>query len=137
MKKIILGLFVLFAFAVTVSCKKKKGDDGNDRCGEQEIKASTTPKEGTIDPPQPGTSFPLIVNIETMPVGGASITVNAKTEGGSSTPFFTTTLENALGSNSFTISNTPVGTTCIVEVVVTSKTCLTNTWKGSYRYSAK
>jgi len=136
MKKIILGLSVLLVLAVTVSCKKKKDDGSGDRCGEKEIKASTTPANGTIDPPQPGTSFPLIVNIETMPVGGAAITVTAKAEGGSA-PYFTTTIDNALGSNSFTIANTPAGVTCVVETVITSKTCNTNQWKGSYRYSAK
>jgi hypothetical protein len=135
MKKIILGLSVLFVFAVAVSCKKKKGDDGSDRCGEQEIKVATIPAVNTIDPPAPGTSFPLVVNIETMPVAGASITVTAKQDGGAQ--YFTTTLDNALPSNSFTITGTPAGKQCVVDVVVTSKTCNTNQWKGSYRYSAK
>lgn len=134
MKKIILGLSVLLVFAVSISCKKKK-DGGGDRCGEQEIKVSTIPANGTIDPPQPGTSFPLVVNIETMPVAGAIITVSAKAEGGST--FFNTTVENTSTSNTIEINNTPVGTTCVVEVTVTSKTCNTNQWKGSYRYSAK
>lgn len=137
MKKIILfGLASILALTVTVGCKKKK-DEGNNRCGETEIKVTTIPANGTIDPPAPGTTFPLVVNIESMPVSGASITVNAKAEGGSSTPYFTTTLDNALQSNSFQITNTPAGTTCVVEVLVTSKTCNTNQWKGSYRYSAK
>jgi hypothetical protein len=135
MKKIILGLSVLVVFALSISCKKKKGDDGGDRCGEQEIKVATIPAVNTIDPPAPGTSFPLVVNIETMPVSGASITVTAKQDGGAT--YFTTTLESALASNSFTITNTPAGKTCVVDVVVTSKTCNTNQWKGSYRYSAK
>lgn len=138
MKKIILfGLASILALTVTVGCKKKKDDGANNRCGESEIKVTTIPANGTIDPPAPGTSFPLVVNIESMPVSGASITVNAKTEGGSAAPYFTTTLDNALTSNSFQINNTPAGTTCVVEVIVTSKTCNTNQWKGSYRYSAK
>ncbi|WP_207511370.1 hypothetical protein [Longitalea luteola] len=137
MKKIILfGLASVLALTVTVGCKKKK-DGGNDRCGESEIKVITIPANGTIDPPAPGTSFPLVVNIEAMPGTGASITVTARTEGGSSTTYFTTTLENALSSNNFTITNTPAGTSCVVDVTVTSKTCNTNQWKGSYRYSAK
>ncbi len=62
MKKIILGLAVLFVLAVTVSCKKKKkSDDGSDRCGEQEIKASTIPTVNTTDPPATGRRFPFTV----------------------------------------------------------------------------
>jgi hypothetical protein len=136
MKKIILvGLAAFLVLAVAVSCKKKK-DSNNDRCGEAEIKAVTIPANGTTDPPAPGTTFPLIVNVEPLPAQGVSIAVTAKAEG-SSAPYFTTTLENALGSNSFQISKTPTGVTCVVEVVVTSKTCNANQWKGSYRYSAK
>jgi hypothetical protein len=135
MKKIILGLSVLLVFAVTVSCKKKK-DGGGDRCGEQEIKVTTTPANGVTDPPQPGTDFPMYVKIETMPVGGATITVTAKADG-SSSPYFTTTIDNALEANNLTITKTPPGVTCIVETIVTSKTCNTNQWKGSFRYSAK
>jgi len=135
MKKIILGLAVLFVLAVSVSCKKKK--DGNDGgCGEQAVKAVTIPATGTVDPPAPGTSFPLIVNVETMPAAGASITVNARAESGGA-PFFTETRDNVLTSNSFTITNTPAKTSCIVDVTVTSKTCNTNKWTGSYRYSSK
>lgn len=136
MKNLILGLSVLFVFAVSVSCKKKKDDGSSGRCGEQEIKVTTTPANNVIDPAQPGTDFPLYVKIETMPVSGATITVTAKAEG-SSTAYFTTTIDNALESNNFTITKTPPGVTCIVETVVTSKTCNTNQWKGSYRYSAK
>jgi len=136
MKKVILvGLAFLLALTVTESCKKKK-DGGNDRCGEQEIKVATIPASGTVDPPSPGKDFPLVVNIETMPTSGASITVTAKQDG-NSTAYFTETRDNALTSNNFQITNTPVGVTCVVEVVVTSKTCNTNQWKGSYRYSAK
>lgn len=135
MKKIILGLAVLFVLTVTESCKKKK--DGNEGgCGEQAIKASTIPAVGTVDPPAPGPNFPLVVNIETMPSAGATIIVNAKVESGG-TQFFTETRDNALTSNSFTISNTPAQTSCLVTVTVTSKTCNTNTWSGTYRYSSK
>lgn len=136
MKKVILfGLSLFLVLAVTQSCKKKK-DGGNDRCGEQEIKVATIPANGTVDPPAPGKDFPLIVNIETMPPSGASITVTAKQDG-NSTAYFTETRDNPTTSNSFSVTNTPVGVTCVVEVVVTSKTCNTNQWKGSYRYSAK
>ena len=136
MKNLILGLSLLFVLAASVSCKKKKDDNNNGRCGEQEIKVTTTPSNGANDAPQPGTDFPLYVKIETMPVSGAIITVTAKAEG-SSTPYFTITVENALEANNLLITKTPKNVTCVVETVVTSKTCNTNQWKGSYRYAAK
>lgn len=135
MKNLILGLSFLFVLAVSVSCKKKK-DDNNPKCGELELKVATTPANGANDAAQPGTDFPLYVKIETMPAGGATITVTAKAEG-SSSPYFTTTIENALEANSILITKTPKNVTCVVETVVTSKTCNTNQWKGSYRYAAK
>ncbi|MCS3798366.1 hypothetical protein [Niastella sp. OAS944] len=135
MKNLILGLSFLFVLAVSVSCKKKK-DDNNTKCGEQELKVATTPANGANDAAQPGTDFSLYVKIETMPAGGATITVTAKAEG-SSSPYFTTTIENALEANSILITKTPKNVTCVVETVVTSKTCNTNQWKGSYRYAAK
>src|ERR1044072_464244 len=135
MKNLILGLSLLFVFAASISCKKKK-DDNNSKCGELEIKATTTPANGANEAPQPFTEFPFHVNIETMPAGGATITVTAKAEG-TSTPYFTKTIENALASNDLSITGTPKTVTCVVETVVTSKTCNTNQWKGSYRYSAK
>ena len=135
MKKIILGLAVLFILAVTVSCKKKK--DGNEGgCGEQAVKATTIPATGTVDPPAPGTEFPLVVNIEPLPATGATVVVSAKAEN-SGTAYFTETRDNAIGSNSFSITKTPTGVSCIVTVTVTSKTCNTNTWSGTYRYTAK
>jgi hypothetical protein len=137
MKKIILlGLALLLVLAVTESCKKKKDDNNNNRCGETEIKAVTSPASGTTDPPGLGPDFPLVVNIEPMPASGASVTVSAKKDG-SSTTYFTETRDNASTSNLFQITGTPAGVTCVVEVTVTSKTCNTNQWKGSYRYSAK
>jgi hypothetical protein len=138
MKKIILfGLAALLALTVTESCKKKKDNNNNNLCGEQEVKVATIPASGTIDPPAPGTSFPLVVNVTgVIPTSGVTITVNAKQEGGS-TAYFTETRDVTSSSNSFTITNTPAKVTCIVDVTVTSKSCNTNQWKGSYRYSAK
>ncbi|AEW02714.1 hypothetical protein A4D02_01705 [Niastella koreensis] len=136
MKKITLvGLAVLLVLSVVVSCKKKKsGDEGG--CGEQKIKVTTIPAINTVDPPAPGTNFPLVVNIETMPPSGATIIVNAKSEN-NGTVYFTETRDKALTSNSFTITNTPAGVSCLVTVTVTSATCNTNTWSGTYRYTAK
>ncbi len=135
MKKIILGLSVLLVLAVTVSCKKKK-DSNEGGCGEQAIKVTTSPAINTVDPPAPGTVFPLVVNIETMPPSGATIIVNAKTENNNNV-FFTETREKALASNLFNITQTPPGVSCMVTVTVTSSTCNTNTWSGSYKFTAK
>jgi len=136
MKKItLLGLAVLLILSAIVSCKKKKsGDEGG--CGEQKIKVLTIPAINTVDPPAPGTDFPLVVNIETMPPSGATVIVNAKSEN-NGTVFFTDTLKKPLTSNSLTITNTPPGVSCLVTIAVTSATCNTNTWSGTYRYTAK
>jgi hypothetical protein len=136
MKKIILlGLAVLLVIAGAVSCKKKKnGNEGG--CGEQAIKVTTIPAINTVDPPAPGTDFPLVVNIETMPPSGATVIVNAKSEN-NGTVYFTETREKASASNSFTITKTPPGVSCLVSITVTSATCNTNTWSGTYRYTAK
>lgn len=134
MKKIILpGLAVFMLFALSPACKKNKNGGG---CGESEIKVTTTPAVGTVDLPYPGTSIPLTVNITNgIPSSGITIQVTARTET-NSTPFFTET-RDGLSSNSFTITNTPPGVTCISEITVTSKSCNTNKWSGSYRFSGK
>ena len=134
-KTILLGWTVLMIlFAVSPACKKNKNGDG---CGESAIKVTTTPAVGTVDPPAPGTSFPLIVNItDGMPSSGVSIEVKARKDESNSTPFFTQT-RDGMSSNSFTITDTPPGVTCIVEITVTSKSCNTNKWSGSYRFSGK
>ena len=136
MKKItLLGLAVLLVLSAAVSCKKKKsGDEGG--CGEQKIKVATIPAINTVDPPAPGTDFPLVVNIETMPPSGATVIVNAKSEN-NGTVFFTDTLKKALASNSLEITNTPPGVSCLVTISVISATCNTNTFSGTYRYTAK
>jgi hypothetical protein len=136
MKKItLLGLAVLLILSAVVSCKKKKSEDEGG-CGEQKIKVATIPAINTVDPPAPGADFPLVVNIETMPPSGATVIVNAKSEN-NGTVFFTDTLKKALASNSLEITNTPPGVSCLVTVSVISATCNTNTFSGTYRYTAK
>jgi hypothetical protein len=137
MKKVILfGWAVLCMLLVVSACKKKK--DG-ERCGEAEIKVTTTPAAGTVDPPALGTSSSLIVNInEGMPPSGVTIEVKARPETSGGTVYFSETRPNVVsGSNNFLINNTPTGVTCIVEIKVTSSTCNVNSWTGSYRYSVK
>jgi hypothetical protein len=136
MKKFILfGLAVLCVVAITFGCKKHK-DSG---CGETALKVTTSPADGTVDPPAPGPTFPLVVTVtDGMPAAGVSIAVTARKDSTNSTPFFTETRDNVtMTTSNFTITNTPTGVSCIVETVVTSKSCNTNQWKGSYRYSGK
>jgi hypothetical protein len=135
MKKTILFGLTVFMLAVTISCKKNKDKDG---CGETALKVTTSPADGTVDPPAPGTSFPLVVTIdEGMSSAGVSISVTARKDSTNSTPFFTDKKDVTMNTTSYTITNVPIGTVCIVETVVTSKTCNTNQWKGSYRFSGK
>jgi hypothetical protein len=132
-KTILLGLAALMLLAISPACKKNKNGDG---CGESAIKVTTTPAVGTVDPPYPGTPIPLTVNItDGIPSSGVTIQVTAKTESNSTT-FFTET-RDGLSSNSFNITGTPTGVTCICEITVTSKSCNTNKWSGSYRFSGK
>lgn len=137
MKNFILpALIALLLLGVAPACKKNKNGGG---CGETELKVTTTPATGTVDPPAPGTSFPLVVNIdEGIPSAGVTIEVKARQDQSNSTPYFTETRDNVtMSNNHFTITNTPTGVTCLVEIAVTSKSCNTNKWTGSYRYSAK
>jgi hypothetical protein len=135
-KTILLGLTACLLVATAMSCKKNKDKNG---CGETALKVSTIPVDGTVDPPAPGTSFPLVVNItDGMPSAGVSISVTARKDSTNATPFFTETRDNVtMSSATFNITNAPVGSSSIVETVVTSKSCSSNQWKGSYRFSAK
>lgn len=115
-------------------CKKKKTDS----CAtEATLVVSTTPANGTTELPAPGPTFPLVVSITSaIPASGVTIEVKARPDA-SSTTFFTETKTTSTKDNNFTITNTPNTVVCIVEITVTSKTCSTNKWTGSYRYSKK
>jgi hypothetical protein len=71
-----------------------------------------------------------------MPPSGVTIDVKARPES-STTTFFTSSQSTSSKDTDFTITGTPSTVTCVVEVTVTSKTCATNKWTGSYRYSKK
>jgi hypothetical protein len=134
-QSIFLGWVLLITLAIGPGCKKKK--DGG--CSEAMMKVTTLPAEGSVEPASPGPNFPLTVTItEGMPTSGVTIEVKARPEGPSSTPFFTDTLQNVtVNSNNFTITGTPANTAVAVDVTVTSTTCNTNKWTGTYRYSRK
>jgi hypothetical protein len=134
-QSIFLGWVLLITLAIGPGCKKKK--DGG--CSEAQMKVTTLPAEGSVEPASPGPNFPLTVTItEGMPSSGVTIEVKARPEGPTSTPFFTDTLQNVtVNANNFTITGTPANTFAVVDITITSTTCNTNKWTGSYRYARK
>jgi hypothetical protein len=136
-KTFLFGWALLVVLTVAFGCKKHK--DNGSGCGETALKVSTTPVNGTVDPPSLGPDFPLMVNVtDGMPAAGVTIGVKARKDSTNSTPYFTETRNNvSMTSSNFTITGTPAGVTCLVEITVTSNSCNTNQWTGSYRYSSK
>lgn len=132
---IFLGWVLLLMLTIGPACKKKK--DGG--CSEAMMKVTTLPAEGSVEPASPGPDFPLTVTItEGMPSNGVLIEVKARPEGPTSTPFYDTTLQNVtVNANNFTIRNTPANSYAVVDVTITSTTCNTNKWTGTYRYARK
>ncbi len=137
MKKIVLlGLTTLFFLAVMPACKK--GGGGNNNCSETALQVNTTPAINTTEPPAPGPNFPLQINITAgLPSAGVSIEVTAAPEAGGAN-FFTQTLSDVKTAiSNLSITNTPSTTPSIVKITITSKSCASNKWTGSYRYSKK
>jgi len=134
MKKLVLYLGILLCFvAINQSCSKDGGT-----CGEVAINFTSTPAINSTEPPAPGPDFGLTVNITNLPTSGATIVVTAKPENpASATPFYNETFTTTTASNDFTITGTPIGTSSIVTVTVTSKSCASNSKTGTYRYSRK
>lgn len=134
-KSIVYPLAILFVFASTPYCKKKPPSDP---CtAESNLSITTSPANGSIEPPGPGPTFPLRVTINsTIPPQGVSIEVKARPEA-SQTPFFAETRNSTTKDNDFTITGATAGVASIVEITVTSKTCATNKATASYRFSRK
>ena len=136
MKKIVsLSLAALFFLATIPACKKGGGGGG---CSETALQVNTTPAINTTEPAAPGPNFPLQVNVTAgLPAAGVTIEVVAAPDAGG-TPFFTQTLPDVKTAiSNLTITNTPSTTVCKVTITVTSKSCASNKWTGSYRYSKK
>ncbi len=135
MKKAILPWIAVVMVVLSMPyCKKKKTDSCST---ESTLAVSTTPANGSTELPAPGPNFNLTVSVtSTMPPSGVTIEVKARPES-SATPFYTESKSTSTKDNAFTITSTPATVTCIVEITVTSKTCNTNKWTGSYRYSKK
>jgi hypothetical protein len=136
MKRIFNPIYILLFFmATTAACKKGGGDGGG--CGETALTVVTTPAIGSTEPPSAGTTFPLMVNVSAnLPASGVTIDVKARAES-STTAFYTESKTATAAISNFTITATPIGVPCIVEITVTSKSCANNKFTGSYRFSRK
>ena len=132
-KAFILTVTVIMTLGIFATCKKK-----SDSCsGQPAIVATTSPAVNSIEAPAPGPDFPLTVTItSTLPSGGVDIQVKARPEN-SNTTFFTQTKSATTSVTSFTIIGTPINVPILVEITITAKSCSTNKWTGSYRYSRK
>ena len=137
MKKLTLTIFASALVLFTMQyCSKGGGGGGG--CSEPAMTLSTTPAAGSTEPPAPGPTYPLTVNITSnMPSGGVTIEVKAHPEGSASNFFTTSASSTSASNNNFTITNTPAATACQVDITVTSKTCATNKVTVSYKYSSK
>ena len=132
MNRPVLLLTVLTLLFIT-SCKKHPSGGGS---SEADLAVQTNPPVGSFQAPgiEP---FNLTVTItSTMPSAGVKIDVSAKREDNGSV-FYTESRNSTSASNNFTITNTPVGVQCIVEIKVTSLSKSSNQWTGSYHYSRK
>jgi hypothetical protein len=139
MKKIVLfSLAVLFALALVPSCGKGGGGGGTTPCSETGLQVTTTPATGSVEPAGVGPDFPLTINITAgLPTAGVTIEVTAAPEAGGANFFTKTVTDVKVAQTSMTITGTPAATASLVKITVTSKSCATNKWTGSYRYSRK
>jgi hypothetical protein len=123
-----LGLLLLF----TTGCKKSKASK------EPTLTVVTTPAANSTNLNLLGPNFPLTVEITSvMPAKGVKIDITANIDGSTATPYFSSSNTTAAPQNNYTITNTPTGQTCVVNITVTSQSDLSNVWKGQYRYSGK
>jgi hypothetical protein len=132
-KNLIAILAISFVSFIS-ACGKSGGGGGSST--EATLNVTTTPANGSTQVPAVG---PFTVGVKitsTMPSKGVSITVSAAPDG-TSTNYFSQTTTTSSDSTGFTITNTPVGQVCVVSVKVISQSSSSNTWSGSYRYSAK
>jgi hypothetical protein len=136
MKKLIIPV-VAAAFMLLTMQNCSKGGGGS--CSEPAMTVVTTPANGSVEPPGVGPNFDVQVNITAnKPSAGVTIEVKAHPDG-SSTNFFTTNppVSSTNANNTITITGTPPTVACVVEIIVTSKSCASNKVTLSYKYSKK
>lgn len=132
---------LLFVSSILISsgCKKSSGGGGGGGGGttEANLAVTTNPANGSVQLPSVG-PFDLTVTItSTMPTGGVKIEVTAKREDTGVQHFSQNINSTTSATSNFSITNTPLNTTCVVDIKVTSNSKPTNTWSGQYRYSRK
>jgi hypothetical protein len=141
----LLSLLMISSIAISYGCSNKGGGGGvtppppNPCTGQATVSATTVPSVGSLQTAATGPDFPLVITLTNVPTVGVSIVVNARPETpAGSAIFFTQTHTTVTGTtDNFTITGTPSGVVCVVDITITSKNCSTNTWTGSYRYSKK
>jgi hypothetical protein len=112
------------------------GCGGGKNTAEPTLAVTTTPASGSTQAPAVG-PFNLNVTITSpIPAKGVTIAITAAPDG-SATNFFTKTQSTTATSNDFTITGQEVANVNVVSITVTSNSKSSNTWTGSYRYSAK
>src|SRR5437763_6162633 len=119
MKKVLYLAYALMFSTIIMSgsCKKSSGGGGSN---EATLDVEFSPPAASNQAPSPGHDFPLVVTIKsTMPPSGVKIDVSAKQDGSTST-FFTQTVNTTSATNSFTITGSPRSVTLRVDVTVTS-----------------
>ena len=134
MKRNLLVISLLISI-LFLGCKKHST---NNNSSEADLAVTTNPPNGSFQAASLG-PFNLTVTItSTMPPNGVKIEVSARKDDGSGdAPFFSISINSTNSVNNFTITNTPTGVQCIVEIKVTSLTKSSNQWTGSYHYSRK
>ena len=112
------------------------GCGGGKSTAEADLVVTTTPASGSTQAPAVG-PFNLNVTITSpMPSKGVTIAIKA-TPDGSATAFFEKSTSTTAKSNDFTVTGQQVAQVNVVYITVTSNSKSSNTWSGSYRYSAK
>jgi hypothetical protein len=130
----VINIYAILIFALASFLS---GCGGGKNTTEATLAVTTTPASGSTQVPAVGPTFSLNVKITSpMPAKGVTIDIKA-TPDGSSTAFFTKSTSTTSVSNDFTISGQTVAVVNVVYITVTSNSKSSNTWTGSYRYSAK
>jgi hypothetical protein len=133
---------MISSIVISYGCSNKGGGTPtppNPCIGQATVSATTVPPTGSLQTAATGPDFPLAITMTNVPTVGVKITVNARPETPAGAPiFFTQTHATVTGTtDNFTITVTPSGVICVVDITITSNNCNTNTWTGSYRYSKK
>ncbi len=133
MKKIVLAItMAVLVIAAMPSCKKTKA------VTETGLAVEITPANKSVNLNILGPDFPLKVEItSTIPTSGVKIEITAAPESAPATAFYTASSNSTAPQNNYSITNTPSGVTCVVNVTVTSLSSPSNKWAGTYRYSKK